>query len=83
MPMQPARVQDGFRWCPSAEERVDWRRKIRREVAWFLVVKCVALTLLWWLFFSPLHQRHIDGDVTSRQFGVPAGAEEMKGDRSD
>ena len=55
-----------------AADRAHWRRAIRRELAWFLVVKFTALTLLWFLFFSPVHRHHVGGDVASRQFGVAA-----------
>jgi hypothetical protein len=29
----------------------DWRRELRAKIAWALVAKLFALTLLWFLFF--------------------------------
>ncbi len=43
---------------------------IRREVAWALLVKLLALALLWALFFSPAHRTHVDDAATSRQLGI-------------
>jgi len=47
-----------------------WQRALRRELGWLLAVKFVALLLLWWLFFSPTHRPHVDGDVASRKFAL-------------
>ena len=68
--MLARRVQRESRLRRSIEDGADWRRKFRREVAWLLVMKFVALTALWLLFFAPMHRHHVDGDVASRQFGV-------------
>ncbi|MGA2708515.1 MAG: cytochrome oxidase putative small subunit CydP [Steroidobacteraceae bacterium] len=32
-------------------DRDDWRRDLRSKIAWTLIAKVVALTLLWALFF--------------------------------
>jgi hypothetical protein len=29
----------------------DWRRELRAKIAWALIAKLFALTLLWFLFF--------------------------------
>ncbi len=47
-----------------------WRRRIRTEVICLLVVKFVALTVLWYLFFGPAHRHPVDGEAASRQFAV-------------
>jgi len=44
--------------------------KLRSEIAWLLVVKAVALTIIWYLFFSPSHRMHVDGEVTRERFGL-------------
>jgi hypothetical protein len=72
--MVAERIQSGSAPRRSIGEGADRRRRIRREVAWLVVVKFVALTLLWFLFFSPVHRHHVDGDVASRQFGVAQAA---------
>lgn len=33
-------------------DTADWRRKLRRRIAWMLILKVGALVLLWALFFS-------------------------------
>jgi hypothetical protein len=48
----------------------DWRRLMRRDVFWALVVKLGLLVLLWGLFFSPAHRAHVDGEATSQKFAV-------------
>jgi hypothetical protein len=54
----------------TVERSSDWRRRMRRDVFWALVVKLGLLGLLWGLFFSPAHRPHVDGDATSRKFAV-------------
>lgn len=57
------------------DERADWRRRMRGELFWILLVKLAALTLLWMLFFSAAHQTIIDGQSVSHRLGVvPPGA---------
>lgn len=48
------------------------------EVAWLLVAKFVALTLLWYAFFGPAHRPSVDGAVASRQLGIVTVAGERK-----
>ncbi len=43
---------------------------IRRELAWVMLVKLIALALLWLFFFSPPHRNHVDDAATSRQLGI-------------
>jgi len=47
-----------------------WRRSMRRELAWILVVKLLALLALWSLFFSPAHRIRVDGTATSCRFAL-------------
>lgn len=47
-----------------------WRRTLRRELSWLLVLKFAALALLWWLFFSPAHRAPVDAQAESRRLGV-------------
>ena len=53
---------------------VPWSRVLRRHLAWLLLLKFVALALLWALFFSPAHRAPVDGRMTGRQLalGQPA-----------
>ena len=37
-----------------------------------LVIKALALGLIWYLFFSPGHRVHVDGEVTGERFGLGA-----------
>jgi len=50
-----------------------WQRVMRRELGWLLAVKFVALLLLWWLFFSPPHRPHVDGDAARQKFALVQG----------
>jgi hypothetical protein len=43
---------------------------MRREIAWILAFKLLALLLLWALFFSPEHRHAVDSEATSRRFAV-------------
>jgi hypothetical protein len=49
---------------------VDWRRATRSQVVWLLLVKLAALTLLWFLFFSPAQRQRVDGEATSSHFAL-------------
>jgi hypothetical protein len=46
------------------------RRTMRREIAWILALKLIALWLLWALFFSPEHRVVADRAATSRRLAV-------------
>lgn len=53
-----------------ADPRGDWRRHMRGELFWILVVKLGALTLLWLLFFSAAHRQPVDGKSVGRRLGI-------------
>jgi hypothetical protein len=38
-----------------------------------IALKIAALTLLWWLFFSPAHRVAVDAEAASRRIGVTHG----------
>jgi len=67
-------VQAAPRRRTSAGEGAQWRRVIRRELAWILALKFAALALLWLLFFSPAHRSHVDREAANRQFAVTGAA---------
>ena len=54
----------------SMVDEADWRRGMRFRMVSLLAVKFAALILLWWLFFSPSHRQHIDGEATSERLAV-------------
>lgn len=45
-------------------------RKLTRKLAWMLVVKLVALVLLWWLFVHD-QRVEVDGDAAATQLLTP------------
>jgi hypothetical protein len=51
-------------------DRTDWRRGLRREVAWLLLAKLAGLLLLWALFFSAAHRIDADHEHTADKWGV-------------
>ena len=51
-----------------------WRTTLGREVSVLLLFKAVALGLLWWLFFSPVHQVPADAAATGRHLAVEPAA---------
>jgi hypothetical protein len=50
----------------------DYRRNLRHDLAWLLVLKFAALGLLWVLFFSAAHQPAVDASAASRQLAITA-----------
>jgi hypothetical protein len=50
----------------ATTQRADWRRRLRRGIGWALVVKLIALIVLWAFFFSPAHRP----DVTAESVGA-------------
>jgi uncharacterized membrane protein len=50
---------------------VRWRGALRRHLAALLLLKVVALALLWVLFFSPAHHARVDAAAVSRHL-LPA-----------
>ena len=53
------------------------RMRLRNEILVLLAIKSVALGIIWYAFFSPVHRMHVDGEVTGKRFGLtaPANAE--------
>ena len=47
-------------------------KRLRSEIVVLLAIKAVALALIWYLFFSPVHRMHVDGEVTGERFGLIA-----------
>lgn len=47
-----------------------WRRTLRRELCWLLVLKVAALGLLWWLCFSAAHRTPVDGEAQSQRLAL-------------
>jgi hypothetical protein len=47
---------------------VEWRRLLRYRLMGMLVLKVIALTLLWVLFFSPSHRVEINPPNLEQQF---------------
>lgn len=64
------RIEVWVRKRESIAADADWRHCMRRRMSLLLTVKFAALMLLWWLFFSPSHRQHIDGEATSEQLAV-------------
>ncbi|HEY6927247.1 MAG TPA: hypothetical protein VI653_27470 [Steroidobacteraceae bacterium] len=50
------------------------RIRLRNEIAVLLAIKALALALIWYVFFSPVHRMHVDGEVTGKRFGLTAPA---------
>jgi hypothetical protein len=48
------------------------RRALRRELVWLLLVKLLALALLWALFFATPHRPTVDASGTGRQLALGA-----------
>ena len=49
-----------------------WRGALRRELAWILVLKFAALTLLWALFFRGGHQSLVNTQALAERLGLSA-----------
>jgi hypothetical protein len=54
----------------GAGDPAGWRRALRRELSVLLLLKLFALTLLWWLFFSPQHRVRVDARATQQHLGL-------------
>ncbi len=46
--------------------------ELRRDIALLLAIKAAVLILLWYLFFSPAHRMHVDGNTTGQHFSLSA-----------
>jgi uncharacterized membrane protein len=55
----------------AAAPPMRWRDRLRRHLAALLLMKVVALALLWVLFFSPAHHARVDAAAVSRHL-LPA-----------
>ena len=73
--LNPRATPTSRRRVSAAAQGPQWRRLIRRELAWILALKFAALALLWLLFFSPAHRSHVDRDAASRQFALTGVAD--------
>jgi hypothetical protein len=50
--------------------RARWRGSLRRELALLMLLKFVAMLLLWSLFFSPVHQLRVSAQTAGVRLGV-------------
>jgi len=50
------------------------RIRLRNEIAVLLALKAGALALIWYVFFSPVHRVHVDGQRTLERLGLTAPA---------
>lgn len=48
----------------------DWRRWLRRKIAWLLLVKLIGLLVLRSLFFSGEHRHEVDEAGLAQQLAV-------------
>lgn len=55
---------------PSGE----WRPRVRRQIAWTLLVKLLALIALWALFFSPEHRVEVTPERVQDQLIPPSSS---------
>ena len=63
-----------MRIASVAGHHPDWRRRMRGELFWIVMVKMAALALLWMLFFSATHRAAVDGESVSRRLAIPQPA---------
>ena len=49
-------------------------QRLRSEIVVLLAIKALALALIWYVFFSPVHRMRVDGKVTGERFGLTAPA---------
>jgi hypothetical protein len=52
---------------------VPWRRALRRHLTTLLVIKVLALAVLWALFFSPVHRTAVDSQAVGRHLAAQGG----------
>jgi len=52
------------------QETPPWRQRLRRELTGWLVLKCIALGLLWLWFFSPAQRIAVDAAAASRHLAL-------------
>ena len=54
----------------SAQRDVAWRARLGRKIAWLLVIKFVALVVLWALFFSPAQRLDVTSDRSAEHLAL-------------
>jgi hypothetical protein len=59
----------------GAAQALPWRRSLRRELAWILLLKFAALALLWALFFRGGDRSGHDAAALSQRLRLPAAAQ--------
>jgi len=62
-------ARDGAR-SPAVAADADWRRKLRRNIAWALLVKLAVLVALWSLFFSGEHRVEVTARALDTQLSL-------------
>ena len=73
-PDRPARGITVPSEAAGAAPALSWRRALRRELAWILLIKFAALMLLWALFFRGPHASLLDAGALAQRLGLPAPA---------
>ena len=56
-------------------QALPWRRALRRELAWILLLKFAALTLLWLLFFRGADRSGADAAALAQRLKLPPTAQ--------
>ncbi len=61
--------------APTSPSSSDgWRPRVRRQIAWTLLVKLLALIALWALFFSPQHRVDVTPERVQDQLIRPSSS---------
>jgi hypothetical protein len=55
-----------------------WQAGLRRRISWTLLLKLLALLVLWLLFFSPAHRIPVTPDAVEALLSVDTVAESGK-----
>jgi hypothetical protein len=56
----------------NSRQKTTWRSPLVRELAWVLVIKFIALFLIWAAFFSdPIDKTTIDAHLQQTLFSLP------------
>ena len=66
--------------APSGGVVPPWRNVLRRHLAWLLLLKFAALTLIWALFFGPAHRTQVDAQTAGRQLELGHAAAAAPGE---
>jgi hypothetical protein len=51
-----------------------WRAALRRNIAWLLALKLVALLILWTLFFSPAQRVAVSPERSAEHLALDQGS---------